>query len=592
MLSSVATDLFGAVQTGSNPVENRYDLKLEISVQPDSGTIPLAAIFHDLVKKMKSAADTDKPIAVFTATDKVFIENKVLTGNDFNKAFKVEQTEGKSSKLLLGFKVRTKHTLSEIKQRLMKPYLVPHALFLREHVGGFDDGLKVYTFGFLKNDHPDHPDLIRLQQRFEKLTTDAWKKLDAETRSTWKEDLPQAFRGDRLVVPVNFSKERISAETVGKDKVTTSAIMVTTPRKYGPLFRILMEHAILSKKITNLIPLAFSREEPESFYQLVLAQERFMDQHRNIPILNIPNDASKQLGKKGEQLDRVLYSNKFILRVSPDTKYGRYHVSTYASKYTEVHKWIKQVLQEHCFPYNPTLRPLKFSSGGPTSVKYSSVFADAVSVANESYDASTIKTTRSTPWKVRPPLDISYVPTEEAFPPLPAKKSPATATQSTTSETLDEDTMQSAISQAIKTLQEQHRAEMKKLQQDFDQQLKELENKVIDIGKQTVAQTYQALVQDDSPLATRTDHLKLQNQVDNINVQLAQIIHMLTQTSSDKNARTADFSCPFSPPRTGKRLNSNRTPEKYTQDTEFLTQSHDFTSATSDLDVGMEGCER
>ena len=102
-------------------------------------------------------------------------------------------------------------------------------------------------------------------------------------------------------------------------------------------------------------------------------------------------------------------------------------------------------------------------SGNTSTTKYSSVFADAVSVANASYDASTIKTTRSNAWKQRPPLNISYDPTAEAFPHLPKKPSVIPTTPSTTSETLEEDTIQSAISNAIKTLQEQHRKELDEL---------------------------------------------------------------------------------------------------------------------------------
>lgn len=100
----------------------------------------------------------------------------------------------------------------------------------------------------------------------------------------------------------------------------------------------------------------------------------------------------------------------------------------------------------------------------------------------------------------------------------------------------------------------------------------------------------QALVNDDSPIAMRSDHLKLQHQVDKINVQLTQIISMLAPPSHDTDSPKND-PMPFSPPRTSKRLNSKRTPDKYSQGLEFHTQSPTFASATSDLDVGMGGCE-
>lgn len=117
-----------------------------------------------------------------------------------------------------------------------------------------------------------------------------------------------------------------------------------------------------------------------------------------------------------------------------------------------------------------------------------------------------------------------------------------------------------------------------------------MERKFIDIRKQMATDTYQALVNSESPLATKTDHLKLQHQVDNINAQLAQIIRMMTKedqpTHSDLHTMVI-----HSPPRIGKRPNKNRTPEKYTHDRVQSSQDTAFTSATSDLDEGMEGCE-
>lgn len=122
--------------------------------------------------------------------------------------------------------------------------------------------------------------------------------------------------------------------------------------------------------------------------------------------------------------------------------------------------------------------------------------------------------------------------------------------------------------------------------------MQKMESKVIEVGKQMVANTYKALVNDESPLATRLDHLKLQHQVDNINSQLAQIIRMMTTTTTPQDQPRNDHEpMPFSPPRTGKRPNQNRTPEKNSSNKEWFTQETAVSSAASDLDARMEGCE-
>jgi hypothetical protein len=146
--------------------EYKYDVKLEVGVKPDGEPIQIVAIFRELVKKMKAAVDADKPLVVLTATDKLYIEHKEMTSEEFQREFKVDHVDGRTTKVMLGFKLRTMTTLYDIKQRLMKTYLLPRNLFMREHVGGFHDGVKFSAYGFLKDDHPDHPDIPGLKTRF------------------------------------------------------------------------------------------------------------------------------------------------------------------------------------------------------------------------------------------------------------------------------------------------------------------------------------------------------------------------------------------------------------------------------------------
>ena len=152
--------------SNQKPTEYQYDLRLEIGVKESADSVPVVAIFRDLVKTMTSAVDENKPLVVLTATDQLFFEHKEMTSDEFQRAFHVESLDGKVPKVLLGFKLRSMTKLYDIKQRILKDYLQSHNLFLREHVGGFHEGIKTYTFGFLKDDHPDHPDIPAQQARF------------------------------------------------------------------------------------------------------------------------------------------------------------------------------------------------------------------------------------------------------------------------------------------------------------------------------------------------------------------------------------------------------------------------------------------
>jgi hypothetical protein len=560
----------------------QYDLRLEIGVKEAHETVEVVTIFYDLVKRMRAVVGEGKPLVVLTATDQIFSEKVTMLCDDFQKAFKVDKTVGKHQKVLLGFKIRTTTKLYDIKQRLFADYLNAHDLYIREHVGGFADGVKVFSYGFLKDDHPDHPDIPALTTRFSRWIADAWKKLTKDDKQKWKEEMPSVFFGPTgIAIPINFSKERISATCDGKEKITTTALMVTTPSKYGPLLRELLNSAVLSKRINNLIPLAFSREDSDGYYNIVANHDRFMEVHRNIPIMHAPLEAGTTRGNKGATLSELLYTNKDVLCVSHDLTNDKIHVSTTAAKYKTLHQWIVKTLAENQFPYAPYLRPLKY--GEPT--KFSTVLSAAASVASTT--DTTVKTARSFPWKQRPPLNISYVLSPEAFPALPKARQSMTTTPSTASETLDEDTIQSAISAALTKLEAQHQAELASLKKEMQEKMEELESQMKEMSQQVAVQTYQALASESSPLATKTDHATLQFEMNAISKQLSTLIKLFQANSQEDPNSTA------SPPRTTKRNKPSNTPPEKERDIEsdIFTHGTSVSSATSDPDEGMEGCD-
>ena len=588
------------------PVTYQYDLRLEIGVKNEGSIVPVQLIFRDLVKRMKAAADEGAPLAVLTATDKMYFENKELSSEDFQKEFQVDNSAGKVSKVLLGFKIRTMTKLSEIKRRLLHTFLIPHHLFIRQQVGGFANGVKTYSYGFLKDDHPDHPDISMLNQRFARITSEAWKKLDKDDRKKWRQELPNVFFGDSgIMIPINFMKDRVIASAEDKGKISTNALIVSTPTKYGKLLKTLLDIALTNKRLNNLIPFALNRDNPAGYYYIVAQQSRFIENHRNIPILNVTPEAVVKTGIKGETLMQVLTGNPAIQRVAYDPQQSKYHVSTIASKYKEVHQWISRAINDNKFPYAPTVRPMKYGIGGSNStvMSYTDIFKDAISVANESYAESTIKTTQSNVWKNRPPIAISYSLTDAAFPPLPSSpKQPTPITPSTASETFDEDTIQSAISVAIKKLEDQHRAELTKLKMEMQSKIDEVTIQMRELGEQVAIQTYQALLKEESPLATKTDHARLQHEMTMISTQLSTIINMFQSSPNIQQSETpsqfgeSNFSIgrttPTSPSRTGKRPKPSTTPEKLlSKTTEVLTQDCSVSSATSISEESMEGCE-
>ena len=139
---------------------------------------------------MKNAIDAGSPLVVLTASDNLYFIEKEMKSDEFQKAFQVDQSDGKKSKVLLGFKLRTTIKFSDLKKKLMHTHLVPSNLFLRKHSGGFRNRVKTFTFGFMRKEHPDHPDIQGLNLQFAKVLSDAWRNLDREDRKKWRPDLP------------------------------------------------------------------------------------------------------------------------------------------------------------------------------------------------------------------------------------------------------------------------------------------------------------------------------------------------------------------------------------------------------------------
>jgi hypothetical protein len=88
----------------SNMAEYHYNLCLEIGVKKDNETILVVSIFH---QRMKKVADPNTVIVILTATDKLFFKQKDMSSEEFQKAFQVDETHGKMSKVHIGFKMRT-----------------------------------------------------------------------------------------------------------------------------------------------------------------------------------------------------------------------------------------------------------------------------------------------------------------------------------------------------------------------------------------------------------------------------------------------------------------------------------------------------
>ena len=241
-------------------------------------------------------------------------------------------------------------------------------------------------------------------------------------------------------------------------------------------------------------------------------------------------------------------------------------------------------------------------SSSVNGTSYSDIFKDAMSQASANFEAAPLNDPPRNPWKSRPPLAISYEISDTAFPFLP-RKTPTPPTPSTTSETIDEETIQSAISVAIKKLEEQHRAELEQLKLEMQAKIDEVTSQMKDLGQQVAMQTYEALVSEASPIVTKTDQVLLQHDISVMKTQLSSMMSMFQNvTIIPRNLEGVENVSNTTPPTTiiAKTRSSARslkrkpssTPEKGPSSMEDpFTQDHSFSSAASSSVASMEGCE-
>jgi len=112
----------------------------------------------------------------------------------------------------------------------------------------------------------------------------------------------------------------------------------------------------------------------------------------------------------------------------------------------------------------------------------------------------------------------------------------------------------------------------------------EVTNQMKELGQQVATQTIQALVKEESPLVTKTDHANLQQEMSLISTQLSTIISMFQHHQPTGIT-------PQSPARTSKRSKPTTSPAKLMSFQPPGTQEHPLSSATSDLEEEMEECE-
>jgi hypothetical protein len=237
-----------------------------------------------------------------------------------------------------------------------------------------------------------------------------------------------------MVIASNIITAKVSHTDI---RTQVAAIMI--PFKIYRAGSIIMDYLLLqSRSITNYIPYALKREDPSAYASIINAHSIWMNEHRNIQILNIPTRNSlHSTGKHNITMQQVVNNLPLALDSNYDRIRQRLNISVNAANFSTMQSMIKQAIAKHEFNYKPHLkhitpRPTEDDVSSTTNKsRYSSALSDIILyAANQPTDDQSSSNSNKNPWKRRTvPSVINFTEYDpNSFPPLP-NRSPANPTR-------------------------------------------------------------------------------------------------------------------------------------------------------------------
>ena len=546
----------------------KHRVRMEVEPENRSGKVNVASIFMELVKTIETAANSD--VHFYDVHDKVFSSTEVPSMKTFKKDFLVTQTEGQNRKIIVGFYLESVVPFSTLKSRIGTPWFNQRKIFLRIHPLDFKWGIELHLLGYLINEHPYTSNLSEVAETVNQHLNAAllnYRNDDAKDKEKVDQilSLQDFFANGSVTLPLGLVRTTEKfVPPAGGAKVDAELLQVYVPKDNNWMPKFLVDRALLvDQNFPDFVPFALKKENPKLFSRWMAKQVHFMEQHRNIQLRTITALKYMETSPADQPtLEILLENHPDVHRVYTDFNQERIHISTTAPKYASLCQWLDSELAKYSFDVSRFSRAKRTSTGSyPSSIppgvksgKYSAFFS--IPDDDVSLGVSTIVSTRTNPWKRRPPLELVCDLTMEAFPPLPAAAKPYTgATVTTQVSTLGETDIQQRIDDAIQKAEAQMEQKLKALQHQLDEQVKAYQTQLDTAISEMVTKTLESLAGDQSPFTTKADYAKMEAKFSELTSTTTAIWELLSSKSAPDHNQPAR-----SPPRQAKRANLSTTP--------------------------------
>jgi hypothetical protein len=325
-------------------------IRMTITQKEGVQTLAVPATLH---KILNSIRDFDNKAVFADVTNQPFtLETFPADKAKFDNSFGTVIKDGRTTQVIVGFTVKSINTFGKIKQAIL-PILQRNNTFLRPHLSTTWAHLDTITIGHLHLVHPTFADAAELTRKM----THQIQETVARIQGTEEyHDNLQPFldhEGNFETPEVMFYPGRALGK-MGSDAVSSDVIEIYVAREYATALNYLLEASTDNRhRPLAVIPREFKYRQPELYAKLLSAQNDYLETHRNIGLVAIPNDAMyfqkvKDVeGKEWKSLHDALLQAPGIAHVHCSKRVfdlGKWNISTTHDSWENVKAWLDEQL--------------------------------------------------------------------------------------------------------------------------------------------------------------------------------------------------------------------------------------------------------
>jgi len=432
-----------------------HEVKIEFVLKSPSEKVYAKAIMVKTMKVLFANVNAGEYVTLYDTDNKeVNSDLRGIPQESLAERFCIEIGGSDKSIVFFGFIIKTNLSFQAIKKRTIQEFLKTNT-YMRLHRGGFVHGVNWSTLGFILEEHPLFTNLSALRSSLMNNLEIAWSNDSEIFDQQKKDDIAAAIHpGNKGItfnpfnIPIEINTSTVSARNEVGASLKVNAVVVTIPQKFYYIGNFLMDHLMLVRKTATMyIPTGFKKEDPNGHYELIEQHRDWLDQHRNIPILNVPTlvKYENEMNTKQKSLQMLLREIQGVERCNYDYLTKRVNVSVNATTIPQVSKAISEMLKSSDLSFKPTIKQ-NYNPTGSLGSKQSgtSKYLDTVSkykktrspsssvatsIGNQSHVSNRSQKTYTSgrTWNniYRIPTEIDF--TEDNFPAMPPQsESPIT----------------------------------------------------------------------------------------------------------------------------------------------------------------------